>query len=503
MNSRIPDDILANLSQFVEDRFGLYFPENKWHDLERSFMNVANRLGFDDPIPCIQCLLSNYLTKQQEDTIARSLTIGETYFFREKKSFDALERHILPQIISKATTGNKRLKLWSAGCATGEEAYTLAMVVSRVIPNTDDWNITILATDINTEFLTKASKGIYNEWSFRETPKWVKEEYFKKTVDNSYQLDKKIMKMVTFIPLNLMEYMSAFAIEHASEMDVVLCRNVFIYFSTDNIKKIIGNIASSLKEGGWLIVSQTELSNIYQPEFVSREVAGAIVYQKAGQHEIERIKNKKSFPRLIQRNVNLKKSAGMSVPLPKAPKRFAEKPADNISPKAVNRKEMGKKDAYVLFEQGKIEESEKLLREITAVNEKDAPANALLSRIYANQGKLDDALFFCRKAIDSDSLNCKYYYLLATILQEKGELTEAENNLKRAIYLDHRFVLAYFTMGNIKLYQGKRKEAKKYFEQTISLLETYKKDEMLPESEGMTAGAIIDIARKMKENINN
>lgn len=116
---------------------------------------------------CLQKLASSLLTRNQVKILAGHLTVRETYFFRDKIHFEALRGYLLPGLIDARRKSNRCLRIWSAGCATGEEPYSIAILLSKMIPDIEDWDITILATDINPIFLQKASEGLYSEWSLR------------------------------------------------------------------------------------------------------------------------------------------------------------------------------------------------------------------------------------------------------------------------------------------------------------------------------------------------
>jgi len=137
---------------------------------------------------------------------------------------------------------------------------------------------------------------------------------------------------------------------------------------------------------------------------------------------------------------------------------------------------------------------------LTATEEKSAPKDvpslALLARIYANEGKLAEALERCEKAIAVHKLNPGLYYLLATILEESGQVEEAVVALKRALYLDHDFVLAHFSLGHLMARQGRIEKSGKHFRNVLSLLNAYRPEEIVPESEGMTAGALMEIVKR-------
>lgn len=170
MRRTLPSLLLSGLSDFVASRMGLHFPKERWRDLEREVTAAARDLDLPDAESCAHWLLSRTLTQSQTEILASHLTVGETYFFREKKSFEILEQHILPELLRSRRGAEQRLRIWSAGCCTGEEPYSVAMLLERLIPDPEAWHVTLLATDINPRFLRKAAEGVYSEWSFRETP---------------------------------------------------------------------------------------------------------------------------------------------------------------------------------------------------------------------------------------------------------------------------------------------------------------------------------------------
>src|SRR5712692_5314204 len=136
----VPEILLSHLTDFVAAQMGLNFPRERWRDLERGIVSAAGDFGFADAGSCAQWLLSSPLTRGQIEILASHLTVGETYFFRERKSFAVLEDHILPELIRSRRGNEQRLRVWSAGCCTGEEPYSVAILLNRMIPDLKDWN---------------------------------------------------------------------------------------------------------------------------------------------------------------------------------------------------------------------------------------------------------------------------------------------------------------------------------------------------------------------------
>ncbi|MBU1566068.1 MAG: chemotaxis protein CheR, partial [Proteobacteria bacterium] len=197
-----PSALFLQLGEKIEALLGLHFPVARLGDLERGISEAAHEFGFDIVDRFVEWLLSSTLSQNQIKTLAGYLTIGETYFFRNKRVFEILETNIVPGILKAKKGGEQQLKIWSAGCATGEEPFSLAIMLAGMLLDREDWNISILATDISPLCLKKAVRGVYGEWSFRETPKWVKDKWFTFR-DRSYEVAQLIKEMVTFSSLNL------------------------------------------------------------------------------------------------------------------------------------------------------------------------------------------------------------------------------------------------------------------------------------------------------------
>ena len=221
------------------------------------------------------------MTKQQIETLARQLTVGETYFFRDKKSFELIEGKILPDLIQKRREADRYLWIWSAGCATGEEPYSIAMLLSRLIPDIEDWNITVLATDINASFLQKAAKGIYGEWSFRDVPSGVKEVFFKKAGKDLFELLPEVRTAVTFTYLNLSEDAYPSLTNNTNGMDVILCRNVLMYFTEKSQREVVGKLYRCLVKGGWLMVSPAEISSLQSLPLSHAQISVSTLWKNA------------------------------------------------------------------------------------------------------------------------------------------------------------------------------------------------------------------------------
>lgn len=488
INHAVTDTMLSQFSEFISAHMGLNFPENRWRDLERGICSAAQEFGFKDAESCIQWLMASPpLSKKQVEILASHLTVGETYFFREKRNFEILKEQILPELIRIRRGDDQRLRIWSTGCSTGEEPYSIAILLTKMIPDLRDWNITILATDINPRFLRKASEGIYNEWSFRDTPQRTKDRYFKKTKEGHYKIFPYIKNLVTFAYLNLAEDAYPSLLSNTNAMDVIFCRNVLMYFTQNLQRKVIQNLYRCLVDSGWLIVSSSEISHIRFSQFVAVNFPGMTLYKKQmPEISCQWLVTSDQFEARQQ----ITDHRSLSTDHPPLITDYRIPTTDNRPPTIDLYAE-----ALALYEQGRYAEAEEKIVISLSMNQNDANMMAFLARVYANQGKLPEALEWCKKAIFADKLNPACHYLLATILQEQGRVEETVISLKRALYLDQNFVLAHFALGNLTKKQGRPKESEKHFQNVLSLLNRYQSEDILPESEGITAGRLVEIIR--------
>ena len=490
---------MSQFSEFIASRTGLHFPRERWPDFIRGIDSAARDSGAADAKGFIQWLMSHPLTKRELEVLASHLTVGETYFFRDEKSFAALEEPVLSELIRQRREGGneKHLRIWSAGCCTGEEPYSIMILLNRLIPDLDDWNLTLLATDINLQFLGKAASGRYSEWSFRTTPLWIRERYFTKTAEGRFDIDSRIKKRVTFSCLNLVEDIYPSLLNNTNAMDIIFCRNVLMYFTPEQARKVLHNLHHCLVEGGWLMISPIEIPQVLPPGFARINHRETVLYRKDSNRphingaSIPGPRTEKPETSFLPPADNAKDESVEWLPAADSETRLA---SDIIDRNAAGALPDPLAQARVLYEQGCYEEAtEKLL--LTVKGSDNTEAMLLLARNLANSGRLADALVWCENAVATDKLNPASHYLLAVILQEQGQGSDAITALKRALYLDPDFVPAHFALGNLLLQQGKCRESEKHFQNALSILGKYPQEDCRQELEGMTAGRLSEIIR--------
>jgi chemotaxis protein methyltransferase CheR len=450
MTDHLSQSQLSQLSDFVATHLGLNFPQQRWPDLERQTISAAEEFGFSNSKAFLHWLLTSPSDPKQVEMLASHLTVAETYFWREPKFLEALRDTILPDLIRARETSARTLRIWSAGCASGEEPYSIAIMLRELIPALKDWRITLLATDINPRILRRAALGLYGDWSFRNVPPGFKEKYFTRKVGGKYEILPEIRHMVSFAYLNLAEDIYPSTENNTNDMDLILCRNVLMYFVPERARQVGQHFYQALSEDGSLVVGASELSQQLFPQFAPVQLAGAFIYRCTPQ------------PALVAPEV-------ISLP------------------------------AEIPFEPDLESALSSLASEVSAtpkeIPSSDLALATLTVRSLANQGNLTEALTACEKALTIHNLDAPLHYLHALILQEKTLDEESKTALKRALYLDPSFVLAHFTLGNLAQRQGDSASAQKYFKNALELLSTLDSDEALPEAEGLTVDRLEAIIR--------
>lgn len=497
MNAELPPSLLGALAAFVARHLGLHFPPERADDLVRGIRSAARELQFADAQSCARWLLSAPLTHAQVEALAGHLTVGETYFFRDRRLFGLIESEILPEMIRTRRGSEQRLRIWSAGCCTGEEPYSLAACLHQALPDIAQWRVSLHATDINPRFLHKLAQGVYSEWSFRETPAEFRERWFSRVDERHWQVSPELRAMVSSAPLNLVEdcYPSLHTNTHA--VDLIFCRNVLIYFSPEHAVRVIRNLARCLAEGGWLVLGPTEIPTSIPPELVRVRFAGAILCRKdssaAQRTEIRAQPPGEQAIAFIAPNPPATEMEPAAVP-PTIPI-WGPIPTEAASPEndAVYRR------ALALYREGRYAETEELLAEPAEQAAAEPRVLALLAHLRANQGRLAQARACCDRLVAVDKMNPASHYLRASLLEEEGDATAATAAFRRTLYLDPDFVLAHFALGNLARRQERPDEAQRHFGVALALARRLRPDEPLPEADGLTAGRLVEIIAALRE----
>ena len=496
MERHLSDSLLWRVSEILAHRTGLNFPKQRWGDLERGLIGVAKDRTFGGDLKSVvDALLSGPLSRGHIEFLASNLTVGETYFFRDRPVFDFLEHCIIPLIISRKPEHERRIRIWSAGCCTGEEAYSLAICLDRCQLTLQGWDTLLLGTDINPHFLSKAAAGDYSAWSFRGAPQQVRDRYFRKRPDNRLAISPNLRRRVRLSYLNLAEDSYPSLLNDTMAMDVIFCRNVLMYFTQSQAAQVVKRLHASLVEGGWLVLGATDVPPALMADFERVEFQGGACYRKMKSRGCTGHDTASHQPKLVEFETVHSYPSPTALETGNAPGNA--KQYEVLASTCNDGNERQSTKVYISNDniEGSVEVD---LESSASASTSDFP---LLARTSANEGRLAEAVKWCERAISADTLNPNLHFLLATIQREKGNNDAAIESLRRTLYIAPDFVLAHFALGNVQLSLHHYREAGRCFRRTRALLESFSPNETLPESDGLTARRLLEIVEAAEATI--
>ncbi|MCD6319067.1 MAG: tetratricopeptide repeat protein [Candidatus Desulfofervidaceae bacterium] len=422
---------IERFSQFIETKTGLFFDETRKRYLIQAIKKrmLQRKITIEDEY--YQLLNHPILGQEELTALTKFITIAETRFFRHPEQFEAFKIYLLPKLIEKnKKRGENTLKIWSAGCSSGEEPYTIAMVLAVSKNQLETFSVEIYATDINQDLLKKAKSGIYNAKSISHLPKRY-QKYF--VCQGEHCLVKEEIKnMVKFFELNLIK--EPFPLYILNELDVIFCRNVFIYFREESVKRVLRNFYLCLKDDGYLILAPTESLIINSKTFVTEKIGGTFFYRKA------KFKFKSPF-HIPKPSVSLSKKTS-------TPK---------VSSKTIFKKKTPP------FKPDNLK---------TALKE---------ARLYADAGLYDRTIEICHQVLNHHPTLPEAYLILGIVYYGTGAIEKAIANFKKAIYLAPDFALAHFYLGNVYWHLNKMSEAIRSYKNVVKSLQKTPYCGILPE----------------------
>ena len=466
------DIIFTQLRELIQDRSGLFFSTDQHADFVTGIQRAMLNSDFDDPYlyhyQLEQSATDHPLWKQ----VVNELTIGETYFFRNRWHFKALREEILPALINKRRLdGTQTLRFWSAGGASGEEAYSLAILLQELIPDIENWKIFILATDINEQSLQKALLGHYGDWSFRdETPNDIREKYFL-AYGNMFELTPEIRHMVDFRYLNLVDGVYPTASNDTINMDIILCRNVTIYFDRPTTQYIVERFHNALIEEGWLFVGHSEpLTNTIYSSYEVQNFTNTILYRKSLSKETP---DRETWSVVDELPPELE-----PIELPTVDVLRETKQDGQLN------------DIYEWMANGNFDEAREALTKLIEDMPDQTDALFLLAKITADEGQLDAVHEILDTIDELNPLIPQAHYLRALLHQQSSSWNDAKSALRRALYADRKFVLAHYYMGELLYTEGNVTMAHRSWQNALTILNTLEPNKPIPFGDGLMVGTL-------------
>jgi chemotaxis protein methyltransferase CheR len=262
---------LSEIRGLIETRSGILFDDSRERFFSTRVLEHVEARKLTHGTDLIRLIKNSNV---EYDSLLQRLLTQETSFFRYPAVFEALEKKVLPDLhMKKFWESPRSLRVWSAGCSTGEEAYSIAMTVADAIEFADAWNIHILATDVSRQALEHAEHGVYEPRDMETVTPRQREQYFSSVADH-HLVRPRIRNMVTFAPMNLAQ------VVYMGKFDCIFCMNVLIYFSEDRQAQLIQRFYEYLEPGGYLFLGHAESINRADVKFDTHIYRDARIYQK-------------------------------------------------------------------------------------------------------------------------------------------------------------------------------------------------------------------------------
>jgi chemotaxis protein methyltransferase CheR len=465
MRPLVPAEI-ERFRAFAEQEFGLAFDDTKLALLADVVEQQAKSAGCPTATEYLDRCLRDHATTSELDRLAERLTVGETYFFRNRDQFQALVEVAVPARVADRR-GERKLRLLSAGCASGEEAYSMAIALREGIAGRALSKLTITGIDINPAALEKATLGRYSCWSLRETPDDLRARYFLPEARQSFRLQPTIQQMVEFERRNLHHPDPSFW--RPGEFDVIFCRNVLMYFSPSAVRVLVARLTASLAPGGFLFLGTAETLRGLSQSFQLRHSHRTFYYQLRHpdlRAPAEPPASSVALPSSRDRELlvpALTSLASISVP--------GDSWATTVQQAAHRIEQLAREAASVPPEAGQfpaptgalpqpdLAEATRLMQnehyrealDLLAAQPIDIagdPDTLLLRAILlTNQSQLEQAEAICQAILGHDDLNAAAHYLMALCREHAGDQAAATDHDQYALYLDPSFAMPRLHLG--------------------------------------------------------
>ena len=465
--SGFTDPAFARLADLAHLLAGLVFPPNRQPSAEAGMRRAMTALRISDPGALLHAVET---PGEARDVVLAELTVGESYFFRDEAQLHLLATEILPLLMDHCGA-DRPLRVWSAGCASGEEPHTIAIMLREL-----GWPhpARILGTDVAIPRLDAARRGRYTRWALRGVSGDRVAKWFRRG-GNHFELDRSVRESVEFRELNLVH--DGFPPDHsgagAGGYDLVLCRNVMIYFDLPTVARIAERLLDSLAPDGWLVLGASDppLAHLVPCEWVM--TTGGIAYRRAGRLGAAQPSIVHDVTETLRAETYAAPVPSDALPEPLVVARIGT-PRDAPAPAAAAWRDTVADDAMVrAYERADYPATEAMaiIALTTSADGQDTLAPWILYiRAIANQGRLNDAGEHCARALETHPLAAELHYLHAMLLAEAGWHADAVIAARRSIYLDRQLVMGHLLLGDALARTGDSSGARIAFENVLALL---------------------------------
>lgn len=472
-------------------RSGLHFSASNWRLLERGLQRRMQALQIHTPKKYYDYLTRAGDNQDEFNKLVGLLTVGETCFFRYRSHHDALIHNVFPELVARKT-GERRLRLWSAGCSTGEEPYSLAIRLLEHFPQLIDWDVQILATDINKRSLRQAREGAYRERALRQVEPLYRARYFRR-VGDFFVIEPRVRNLVRFGYLNLQEPNYPDPRHGTAGLDLIVCRNVLIYFLPETIRQVVARFAAALNPGGYLLLGHAETLQYVSDRFTRHHQHGAFYYQLKATAPLR--PQPTAMPPAEAPPASPAEPLPMPVAAPAPPPRpIATASSPPVSPAVTV--EALLHDALAAFDREEFALAGELFAQLLAIEPEHSRALVGMGLLCANQGDYQEARQWCARAIRYDDLCPDAYLLRGLILDMEGETERALVEYQKVLWLERDFVMAHYFSAKCLGQLGRREQQTRALRNTVRCLEKLDENALVPFSGGMSRPVLLELCRR-------
>lgn len=462
----------ARFRDYIHQHSGIYLEEQKADSLRISLITRATRFSVASLNQYYEMLIGN---DDEFKELMNLVTINETSFFRFPQQFEAMRKYVIPEIIEGKLPTNRQFRVWSAGCSTGEEPYTIAMTLLDSGLEGLGYNLEVMGTDVSTNALMKAKNGVYPARGLHSVPNSVTSRFFEPT-PHGHRVTDRVRKLVTFQYHNLIK--EPYPLALMGNWDIIFCRNVTIYFRLESTRRVVENFYESLNPGGYLFIGHSETLTSITDKFEPVEVGGVFLYRKTkARTGIGFTPTARPKPAERPSTVRLAEESRARRASEPPRRRLFERaapapvPADADAPAAGTASVPQLLEAARLAsEQGRNDAVLEAIAEVRRLDPDNAEAYLLSAYVHADQGEMDEAFEECHKALSIDPLLAAARYVLGIIHLGRGEQMAALSEFKRTIYIDPGFALAHLNLANLYRAQGAIGDACREYDNTLRTL---------------------------------
>jgi chemotaxis protein methyltransferase CheR len=455
---------------------GIFLEESKLDSLRISLVTRATRFGFVGYDEYYRLLINS---EEEFKELMNLVTINETSFFRFPAQFTALRDVVIPQILESKSPSAEQFRVWSAGCSTGEEPYTIAMTLLDSAVAASRFAPYVLGTDVSTSALHRAEKAVYGARSISSMEQSTIQRWFE-AVPGGHRPIERVRDVVEFGYHNLIK--EPYPVHMLGNWDVIFCRNVTIYFRIESTKRVVNNFYEALNPGGYLFVGHSETLSSISDRFEVHEIGGVFLYRKplaVRPHVAPRpLRSRPAENPARSRGATEASRRAQTRPPAGEPagRKHAPRPSSSVpkpvpvSPESTDTIAEYLAEARAALDEGRPQAACSAAGRVLALDARNSDALLMRANASADLGDFAAAVADADAALRVNPLLASARYILGIIFLRQGDSRKALNEFKRTIYIDSEFVLAHFNAANIYRARGAMDDACREYENTLRSL---------------------------------